>query len=834
MKQDMKIFLRLILCAVAFIAIVSCKKDRTGEPVGPSETDVTWTVGFESFSTKAALGDGSAVGWSGDEAISVFSGKKNQMLEQESTDGNTAVFSGKVISADTYHILYPYDASASGSGDNITSTLPERQALVAGSFDPAAMLAVARTAGGEIELKNMVALLAIRYKGDVKSMTVSGASENDRLAGKVRMNTGTGRATVVTGSRSVSLEGNLSSGSTYYVAVLPGTVSGLVVTAMNKDGLSAEIAIETESVTLERNTVLEYEADFSEVDWILRPPVGQSYDIKGADELAEFCAFVPNPKEEVVDLSISGDDITDDMLAKVKDRVSTVLGDIVWNNVGATSTEGFFDRIECRKGITIKDCRSLVALSGLDAYTSLAGGLVISGCPVLGQGFNALETVSGSLKLEDTGVMFGEGKSFAALTSVGGNFEVVDCSDGFTSFRGASLSAIGGDINITGNTGLTSLEGIDRLTSIGGNVIIMDNGAIPVVSDGSSVGFCIVREYINKNIISSTATIRLGTSAQPVDISGLPSCDGTKPGDPQNYVLNGKAEVDAFVNAGITNETVNNLTVTGDDIDSATLRSIIKRVSTVKGTLTLENLGYTNADNWGCGTDGFLEFLTHNGVFDGSIVMRNIAGNAMNPNGFINMEEVKGSIIIENCPGFCMHWTNVKNEDYQGLANIRKIGGDMKFINSALNSWYNGGAWAHLEHVGGDFVLEGLPHLYFMQDMKNLTYIGGELVIKDCTSFWGLNGFENLTWLGGNVLISNYGKLQLKNGVVDDNDCRGLCLLRDLMDNRIMNQSATVTIVKDDNVIDFSTVKSCSVTDEADKNGGNEKYPEPDPVEGWE
>lgn len=834
MKQDMKIFLRLILCAVAFIAIVSCKKDRTGEPVGPSETDVTWTVGFESFSTKAALGDGSAVGWSGDEAISVFSGKKNQMLEQESTDGNTAVFSGKVISADTYHILYPYDASASGSGDNITSTLPERQALVAGSFDPAAMLAVARTAGGEIELKNMVALLAIRYKGDVKSMTVSGASENDRLAGKVRMNTGTGRATVVTGSRSVSLEGNLSSGSTYYVAVLPGTVSGLVVTAMNKDGLSAEIAIETESVTLERNTVLEYEADFSEVDWILRPPVGQSYDIKGADELAEFCAFVPNPKEEVVDLSISGDDITDDMLAKVKDRVSTVLGDIVWNNVGATSTEGFFDRIECRKGITIKDCRSLVALSGLDAYTSLAGGLVISGCPVLGQGFNALETVSGSLKLEDTGVMFGEGKSFAALTSVGGNFEVVDCGDGFTSFRGASLSAIGGDINITGNTGLTSLEGIDRLTSIGGNVIIMDNGAIPVVSDGSSVGFCIVREYINKNIISSTATIRLGTSAQPVDISGLPSCDGTKPGDPQNYVLNGKAEVDAFVNAGITNETVNNLTVTGDDIDSATLRSIIKRVSTVKGTLTLENLGYTNADNWGCGTDGFLEFLTHNGVFDGSIVMRNIAGNAMNPNGFVNMEEVKGSIIIENCPGFCMHWTNVKNEDYQGLANIRKIGGDMKFINSALNSWYNGGAWAHLEHVGGDFVLEGLPHLYFMQDMKNLTYIGGELVIKDCTSFWGLNGFENLTWLGGNVLISNYGKLQLKNGVVDDNDCRGLCLLRDLMDNRIMNQNATVTIMKDGNVIDFSTVKSCSVTDEADKNGGNEKYPEPDPVEGWE
>lgn len=831
----MKRFYTLILCAAALTALASCKPDNGGGNEQASEIDVVWNASFESFSTKAALGADLSVNWSGDESVTVFSGKKNYKLDAVESDGKTAVFSGTVASAKTYYVLYPYDAAATGSGDNITASLPEKQSLVAGGPDPAAILAVARTAGDEVELKNMVSLIAIKYSGNVKSLSVSGAADNDRIAGKVRMNTGSNKATVVTGVNRIALEGTPQSGKTYYVAVIPGTVSGLVVTAVNEAGLTAEIAVESDEVTLERNTVRQYDADFTKAEWILRPPVGQSYEIKGAKELAEFCAFIPNPKEEVVDLSISGDDITDEMLAKVRDRVSAVLGNLVWDNVGAKATAGFFDRIECRKGIELKNCRSVESASGFDAYTSIGGDLAISGCPAIGQGFNSVETVTGSLKIDNSNIVIGEGKSFAALSSVGGNFEVVNGSADFSSFKGAVLSSIGGDINITGNKGLASLEGINRLTSIGGNVVIMDNGAIPVISDDSSVGFCIVREYINKNIISSTANIRLGTSSEPVDISELPSCDGTKPGDPQSYVLNGKAEIEAFVNAGVTDEIVNNLYVTGDDFDSGTLHSIIKRVHTIKGTLTLENIGYTNAsDGWGCGTEGFLEFFTHNGVFEGSIVLRNIAGTAINPNGFINMQEVKGSVIIENCYGFCMHWTNVADENFQGLANIRKIGGDMKFINSGIESWYDGGAWANLESVGGDFVLEGLPHLYFMRNMLNLTNIGGDLVIKDCTSFWGLNGFDNLTWLGGNVLISNYGKLQMKNGDVDGQDCKGFCLLRDLMDNKMMNPGATVTIVKDGTTIDFSTVKSCSVTDEADKNGENEKYPDPDTVGGWE
>ena len=827
-------FYRLILCAAA-VAIVSCGKDGRKGPEEPSLASVSWPARFESFQTKANIGDDLSVAWTGDESITVFANKRNYRLDAESSDGCEAVFAGTVASAKTYYALYPYDEAAANSGDNLTSSLPETQKLVPGGTDPSAMLAAARTSGDEILFSNMSALLAIEYKGDVKSISLSGSSADDRIAGKMRMNTGTGKTTLITGSSRIELAGKPVSGDTYYVSVVPGTVSGLVVTGVNEDGMSADIQISGE-ITIERNTVARYEADFSKVDWVLRPPVGQSYEIKGADELAEFCAFVPNPKEEAVNLSISGDDITDGMLAKVSDRVGALLGNVVWENVGAVSTAGFFDRIDCRKGITIKDCRSLESASGFDAYASVGGDLVISGCPALGQGFNSVESVSGSLKLENTNVMFGDGGSFAALVSVGGNFEITGGSADFTSFKGSSLTSVGSDIGITGNTGLCSLEGIDRLTSIGGNVIIMDNGAIPVVSDDKSVGFCIVREYINKNIIGSTANIRLGTSSEQVDISSLPSCDGTMPGDPQSYILNGKAEIEAFVGAGVTNETVNNLTITGDDVNTAVLRSIIQRVHTVKGTLTIENISYVEnpaaSPVWGIGTDGFLGGLTHNHIFEGSIVLRNIAGEANNPDGFKDIHEIKGSLIIDNCPGLCFHWAA---EAQGALYNIRKVGGDLKIVNSSTEKsrGLDGTMLHSLEEVGGAFVLEGMTNIWFMRGMSGLRSIGGDLVIKDVPNFWGLNGFENLAWLGGNVLVSNYGKLQLKSGEVDGTDCIGLCMFRDFIDNKVMREDAAVIIMKDGVETDFSTVLSCSATYDGDKNGGGEKYPDPDPVTGW-
>lgn len=827
----MKHFYSLTLCALAVIAaIAACKKEDTpGGGTEPVMVNASWTASFEDYqaATKAVLTDGLSVEWTDGDAISVFSNRTNYQIKATSVKGKTATFSGEVAQTDTYLALYPYSEEATSSGDNITAILPEKQQLEKGKADPDAMLAVARASGSDMTFKNMAALVGIKCTGEIESLAIATLSSDDRIAGRVRFNTGTGKATAITGYNRIDFEGTPEDGETYYAAVIPGEFTGLVAIATNSSGLTAELTVESGQLSLERGTVTVFDADFSDVDWILRPPTGQSYTLDGAEDVLEFCEFLPNPKEEVVNLTVKGTDVTDELMAAISGRVSTVQGDLVWENVGATGTAGFFDAIVCQGGITFRDCASLKDLSGLGGITAVGGDLTVENCQALGQGFGALETVSGTLKLQNSSLSIGEGASFGALKSIGGSLLVSDNGENFTSFKGAVLTSVANDISITGNSSLTSLAGIDRLTLIGGDVIITDNGDIPLISDAENVGYCIVREYLNKNTISSTANIRLGSSDALIDISTLPACDGSMPGDPQSYTLVGKAEIEAFVSAGIKDETVKNLTISGDDVDSGTLASVATRVSNVTGTLTLENLTYTSADGWGVGTDNFLEFLTHNGVFEGSIVLKNLGGTANNPNGFVPMTEIKGDLIVENCYGFCMHW----GKD-SGFGHIQKIGGSMKFINSANEGWYDGNAWASLKEVGGDFVLEGLPHLYYLQGTE-LTSIGGDLIIRDCPSFWGLNGFDKLSWLGGDVVISNYGKLQIKNGIVDGTDCVGLCMLRDMMDSGKMDPEATVTITNNEEEIPFDSILSCSATYEGDGNGTGEKFDDPEDVTGW-
>ena len=822
----MKHFYTLTLGALAMIlAFAACKKEEA--PAGgdePAMVTASWTASFEDYqsATKAALQDDLSVEWEDGDAISVFSNRTNYQITASSAEGATATFSGEVAQAETYLALYPYNSEASSSGDNITAVLPETQTLVAGGADPAAMLAVARTQSSEMTFKNMVALVGIKCTGDVESLAITASGEDDRLAGRVRFNTGTGRATAISGSNRIDLDGNPEDGQTYYFAVIPGEVTGLTVVAMNDEGKTAEISVEEKAVTYGSNTVTVYDVDFvNDADWILRPPTGQSYVLEGADAVNEFCELLPNPKEEVVDLTIKGSDVTDEIISKIQQRVGAISGNVVWDNVGATTTAGFFDVIDCQGGITISNCQALENAAGFAAYETVGGDLVIEDCPALGQGFGALATVEGSLALRNTSVRIGEGASFTALATVGGDLTVEDNTD-ITSFAGAALTSVGGSINITGNTALTSLAGLDKLTMVGGDVIITDNGDIPTLSDETGVGYCIIREYLNLSIVSSTASVRLGSSSAPLDLSTLPSCDGTLPGEAQSYTITSQAQLETFLNAGITDETVNNLTITGSDITAETINRLAERVDVVEGTLTLEDLTLVT-DGESFSTEAFLPGMVHNYIFDGSIVIRNVTGS-INPNGFRVIHEIKGDLIIENCPQFRT------DGGYVGLALIEKIGGDFRFVDSG--AFFDGYAFENLISIGGDFVLEGLG-FYYLKGMTHLDSIGGDLIIKDNPSFWGMNGFENLTQLGGDVTIVNYGKLQIKSGVVDGQDCVGLCVLRDLQNNNVIRQDAVITISNNDEVVNYDTILSCSATYEGDKSGDGEKFDDPETVGGW-
>ena len=825
----MKHFYTLTLGALAMIlAFAACKKEEA--PAGgdePAMVTASWTASFEDYqsATKAALQDDLSVEWEDGDAISVFSNRTNYQITASSAEGATATFSGEVAQAETYLALYPYNSEASSSGDNITAVLPETQTLVAGGADPAAMLAVARTQSSEMTFKNMVALVGIKCTGDVESLAITASGEDDRLAGRVRFNTGTGRATAISGSNRIDLDGNPEDGQTYYFAVIPGEVTGLTVVAMNDEGKTAEISVEEKAVTYGSNTVTVYDVDFvNDADWILRPPTGQSYVLEGADAVNEFCELLPNPKEEVVDLTIKGSDVTDEIISKIQQRVGAISGNVVWDNVGATTTAGFFDVIDCQGGITISNCQALENASGFAAYETVGGDLVIEDCPALGQGFGALATVEGSLALRNTSVRIGEGASFTALATVGGDLTVEDNTD-ITSFAGAALTSVGGSINITGNTALTSLAGLDKLTMVGGDVIITDNGDIPILSDETGVGYCIIREYLNMSIVSSTASVRLGSSSAPLDLSTLPSCDGTLPGEAQSYTITSQAQLETFLNAGITDETVNNLTITGSDITAETINRLAERVYAVEGTLLLENLTWaTDPNTESFSTEKFLSAMVHNYVFDGSIVFRNVTGS-INPNGFQVIHEIKGDLIFENCPKLLFN-------NWHGFESIEKIGGDFQLI--ASGDFFDGNQFKSLKEVGGDFIVKDLAdgQLYFFNGME-LETIGGDLVLSNIPNLWGMNGFETLTYIGGDVTVTDYGKMPIKSGIVDGSDCVGLCAIRDLQDNGFLCADAVITISNDGVLVDYSTILSCSATYEGDKSGDGEKFDDPDTVGGW-
>lgn len=825
----MKHFYTLTLGALAMIlAFAACKKEEA--PAGgdePAMVTASWTASFEDYqsATKAALQDDLSVEWEDGDAISVFSNRTNYQITASSAEGATATFSGEVAQAETYLALYPYNSEASSSGDNITAVLPETQTLVAGGADPAAMLAVARTQSSEMTFKNMVALVGIKCTGDVESLAITASGEDDRLAGRVRFNTGTGRATAISGSNRIDLDGNPEDGQTYYFAVIPGEVTGLTVVAMNDEGKTAEISVEEKAVTYGSNTVTVYDVDFvNDADWILRPPTGQSYVLEGADAVNEFCELLPNPKEEVVDLTIKGSDVTDEIISKIQQRVGAISGNVVWDNVGATTTAGFFDVIDCQGGITISNCQALENAAGFAAYETVGGDLVIEDCPALGQGFGALATVEGSLALRNTSVRIGEGASFTALATVGGDLTVEDNTD-ITSFAGAALTSVGGSINITGNTALTSLAGLDKLTMVGGDVIITDNGDIPTLSDETGVGYCIIREYLNMSIVSSTASVRLGSSSAPLDLSTLPSCDGTLPGEAQSYTITSQAQLETFLNAGITDETVNNLTITGSDITAETINRLSERVYAVEGTLLLENLTWaTDPNTESFSTEKFLSAMVHNYVFDGSIVFRNVTGS-INPNGFQVIHEIKGDLIFENCPKLLFN-------NWHGFESIEKIGGDFQLI--ASGDFFDGNQFKSLKEVGGDFIVKDLAdgQLYFFNGME-LETIGGDLVLSNIPNLWGMNGFETLTYIGGDVTVTDYGKMPIKSGIVDGSDCVGLCAIRDLQDNGFLCADAVITISNDGVLVDYSTILSCSATYEGDKSGDGEKFDDPDTVGGW-
>lgn len=531
--------------------------------------------------------------------------------------------------------------------------------------------------------------------------------------------------------------------------------------------------------------------------------VPESYTITGRSELDDFLSYIPEKPETVYNLTVSGDDIGDADLARLSERIAAVSGKASFVSLqGMTTTAGVFDRISFTGGVIFRNNPNLSDASALKSLTRLYSDFIVEGCPKLQTpasgnetGWCNLEVVEGNFVLNGLKTMMKDGSAFPSLQTVGGNFEVRDCSDDLESFAGMPLSVVGGDIVVMDNSGLKYLDGFENLMAVGGNVTIFNNPEIEVSPTGGK-GYCLLRDFANWGVLSQTAVVKIGTDTDPIDFSNVASCNPGSETKPRSYVINGLTALKAFVSTvpAAGKETVGDLTVRGADITEEAFRSLDDRVAVVKGTFTMENLGKEGSV---ISTDQVLENID----LQGSIILRNIPAE-INPNGFRSKTKVNGDLIIENCPVY-PYW------NWNPWSSLREVTGDLRI--SGLPN-FGAPSFSAIERIGGNFIITDQPGFWHFRS-TTLKYIGGDLTVQNCPAFGeseALDGFNRLEHLGGNVLLWDISGWMPEETVIDGTMTRvGLCIFNWFKTHGIMDADATVKVRKNNEEVDMSKIPAC-------------------------
>lgn len=243
------------LIAIAAMVAVSCAKEITPEAgqtpeTNPNLVEITLTATGESDEeTKAVFSGYPKIAWEGNEEISLLGTNTGNQKLTTTTKGHQATFTGYAdITDEVYYAVYPYDSNVSLTADGKLSnvTVPAVQTATAGSFDPKAYIAVAKSTDKEsLYFKAVGAFIKFQLEDaeNVKSVTmVSNAGSNMACSATVEMkedgSVSHGSSYVDgTASSSVQMVGDFVSGKAYFMVVRPQPYTGGITMYIEyKDG----------------------------------------------------------------------------------------------------------------------------------------------------------------------------------------------------------------------------------------------------------------------------------------------------------------------------------------------------------------------------------------------------------------------------------------------------------------------------------------------------------------------------------------------------------------------------------------------------------------------
>jgi len=271
----------LFWSAVTILAAVSCNKIENDTPAGESNMP-SFIASVDGADTKTVI-DGKKSYWDGTEGIRVLDGSVSKVYTATVEKAETATFTEKdatTLTGDDYLAVYPEGPAGSVTWDgNITSAakkfwLPGDQKAVVGSYDPSTHIAVAYAESGDINLnfKNVTALIKVNLVSDNVTEICFYGNNADVIAGNFNVTYNNGEPTWtkegtkysnLSYAKVVADEGKTLTKGTYYISVLPATLSkGFSIETVS--GGSKSIKKNSKSYTIGRNQII----DLGDVEWV--------------------------------------------------------------------------------------------------------------------------------------------------------------------------------------------------------------------------------------------------------------------------------------------------------------------------------------------------------------------------------------------------------------------------------------------------------------------------------------------------------------------------------------------------------------------------------------
>ena len=230
----------VFVAALAALAFAGCQKEVSFET--PQTNDIVLTAVSDNSPESKAILDGKNVLWNNGDCIAVYNGNEVAEFSTDAADKSaTADFTttnAEFAVAENYLAVYPYSDGLAFADGKVTVTVPASQTATAGSFDPKANVAVASGAAYALQFKNVCSYLKFTVPANMTDLTevVLSANGGEKLAGSVKAACTDASFEVVDGGPSIALEGSFEAGKSYYIAVLPGTLSQGFTLTMTRSG----------------------------------------------------------------------------------------------------------------------------------------------------------------------------------------------------------------------------------------------------------------------------------------------------------------------------------------------------------------------------------------------------------------------------------------------------------------------------------------------------------------------------------------------------------------------------------------------------------------------